>query len=233
MSHPRRRRGRWLPLILALAAAPGAGLLAPAEATTVLALEVTDLIQRAALILTAEITEVKPMWAKVDGVAQIRTEITLNVEARLKGEWAEPTFRFSQPGGVIGEGAARQRMHVPGAAAFKAGSRVLVFLERTGAGGWAVVGMAQGLYTLETVEGVEVARRVVDDLHRLPQRRHEVRRFEGVPSAEDVLPLSALKARIRGLRPRMLEPRALEPRTLEVVEPGALKIVDPQIRRAP
>ncbi|MFN3198733.1 MAG: hypothetical protein ACE366_10035 [Bradymonadia bacterium] len=200
-------RPRALTLCAALLGAAAVGHAPTAEATTVLELELADLVQRSALIITGNVAEIVAHDAKMpDGKGQIRTTVRIEVDEVLKGQWAEPVFTLDQPGGVVGAGTARREMHVPGVAAFKDQQEVLVFLEQTPGGRWVVTGMAQGLYTLEPGADGPVARRSVGDLNRVPQRHHDVLRFDGVPQQSDALKLDALKGILARSGPRVLQP---------------------------
>lgn len=210
-------RSRW---ILSLCLMSALALPLAASATTALKLELTDLVQRSGLVITGRVASVIPRLVKLEAPRageQIRSEVRVEIDEVLKGQWAEPSITLDLLGGAIGEGASRRTQVAFGSPRFTVDADVLLFLERADTGRWVVTGLSQGLYVLSGPKGTpdaeRVARRDVRGLHRVPMRRHEVMHFSGAPPRSDELTLRSLKGVLRGLRPR----RAVE--GLEVINP--------------
>lgn len=122
-----------------------AGLLwaLPALGAVVLAYDLSGISKQSDVIARGKVKKLQGKWAG----KRIVTEVTLSVEASLKGTpGAELTFLT--PGGVV-DGVG---MVVSGAASFAEKEEVLVFLSRpTGkpSGELAVTGLGQGKYKID------------------------------------------------------------------------------------
>jgi len=77
----------------------------------------------------------------------IVTDVTLAVSSTLKGSVKESVV-VTHLGGSVGEVG----LNVPGAAAFKLGENVVVFLRRVPSGDWNVTGMSQGIMKISGEE---------------------------------------------------------------------------------
>jgi len=147
-SHP-GRRPRWaLTALLAtclLAATGGSLPPAPAQAATVLALDLAGLVERADLIVLGRAKARHGRWARYGNL--IVTDVEFAVQRALKGKAAlGDRIQITRLGGAIdGQEVA---LTVPGEATFQLEQPVLVFLRRA-QGELRVVGMAQGLMPIE------------------------------------------------------------------------------------
>ncbi|MFT3836717.1 MAG: hypothetical protein QM723_06950 [Myxococcaceae bacterium] len=111
--------------------------------TTQVAADLSTLSQGADAIVHAKVIESHARRTQ-DGM-RIITDTTLQVTESLKGD-AKPETQVivMQPGGVVGEIGQR----VEGAATFKPGEEVVLFLEKRG-DRFTMVGMSQGKFTIE------------------------------------------------------------------------------------
>jgi hypothetical protein len=141
---------RLSPVVLALA------LLAPSLAlgTVVLSLSFEELTARAPLVVQATVHASNTDWDSEHGKIWTWTELV--VKDTLKGERVS-TVLVKQPGGIVG--AIGQ--HVSGAATFKDGEEVVLFLEPAPdeRGAWVPVSMSASKVTFEDRFGIRVARR--------------------------------------------------------------------------
>jgi hypothetical protein len=189
------RRGAGAPLVLALALA----WCAPAGATTVPDLSVSEMATRSELIFTGRVVDQSSHLDRqvIDGRTSVRvlTDTTFAVEQVLKGEKVR-TFTLTQIGGTAGEGTERRTQVIWGQATFTVGESVVLFLEHADTGRWVVTGLAQGKYTLHG----DLAVRGNWSAEREKVRAARVRTLIGV-STPDRLPLNQLEALIRGERP--------------------------------
>lgn len=113
-----------------------------AAATTLLKLDMPELVEQSEQIVHGSVTEITPRRA--DG--RIYTYITLEAREHLKGEPAE-TVTFRVLGGRMGDLATI----VHGTPDFSLGEEVVVFLERPRQGAELVVaGMIQGKFQVAT-----------------------------------------------------------------------------------
>jgi hypothetical protein len=112
--------------------------------TTQVAADLTTLSQGADAIVRATVKESHARKTQ-DGM-RIITDTTLTVSESLKGD-AKTEVIVMQPGGVVGEIGQR----VEGAATFKPGEEVVLFLEKKG-DRFSVLGMSQGKFTLEKAQ---------------------------------------------------------------------------------
>jgi hypothetical protein len=129
-------------------------LAVPAAATTVVKLNLEQLVQRADLIVQGQVQSVSAQWDEKRRL--VFTTISIRVDETLKGE--SSAFRrqpvvIRQIGGTTGT----IEMSVAGLPQFKTGGRALVFLKRQDATTFQVVGMNQGLYEIK--EDVAVSER--------------------------------------------------------------------------
>jgi hypothetical protein len=175
------RRGLWLPLAALIALAG-----APARASLVLALDLSQLTARAERVVVAEVLSVSPRWDTDH--RSIYSTIELAVAERWKGD-AAARLTIVQLGGEV-DGVT---MRVHGLPSFTVGERAVLFLQ--GAPGAAqLVGLGQGKRVLR-FDG----RRWMAE----PGDRSAAVRLDGgrlVPVApEPALSLDELRDRVRGL----------------------------------
>ncbi len=128
------------------------------EATSMVRLEASELLWIADLVTEAEVLEASPQWD--ENGRFLRTLYTLEVERTLKGDVpAGDRVEVRELGGRLGT----EETHVPSAAIFAPGERVLVYLERHPIDPvYRTVGMSQGKLTriLEEDTGRDILVRV-------------------------------------------------------------------------
>ena len=130
----------------------GLALITPAQATTLLRLDVDQLARAADAVITGTVTQTRSERDQATGL--IVTLVSLTIERVLAGE-APPNVEVVTLGGRLGE----IRQVVSGAAALEEGEEVALFLERLPNGRSRVVGMFEGQFRLEHGEnGAEVYR---------------------------------------------------------------------------
>jgi hypothetical protein len=108
-----------------------------AEATVMQYLSETDLAQRSLVIVRGVVAE----QTAVRFNREIWTDVRVRIEKLVRGQVQGDEVLVRQPGGVLGG----LGMKVVGAARFRSGERVLLFLQPI-AGGFFCVGLAQGKY---------------------------------------------------------------------------------------
>src|SRR5436190_14153070 len=139
---PRRGLGR--ALVLALSLAGGAATTSasrPAQASIVVAMDLSDLVKRAEHIVLVDVLSKQADWDSKH--ERILSTIELKVVERWKGQTptggAEERITVVQPGGTVGD----LTMTVTGLSAFAPGERALLFLTGTTQNAH-VLGMSQG-----------------------------------------------------------------------------------------
>lgn len=110
-------------------------LTASAQAAVLVAMDLPELVSQSDLIVVGSATKQSSRYVN----KLIVTDVTLAVSSTLKGS-AKDSVVVTHLGGSVGEVG----LNVPGAAAFKLGENVVVFLRRVPSGDWNVVGMSQG-----------------------------------------------------------------------------------------
>src|SRR5204862_3265605 len=123
-------------------------LAAPAFATTVVKLDLAQLVQRADMIVEGQVEAVYSQWDERQRL--VFTYVSIRVDDPLKGERRQ-TVLIRQIGGTAGT----IQMSVAGVPQFKRGEMAIVFLKRQDDSTFQVVGMNQGLY--EIVEDLAVS----------------------------------------------------------------------------
>lgn len=149
----------WRLALTALGIALLAPLLAPttAWASTVLRLGPDQLTDRAEVIVHAKVLAKQ---ARLHENGAVVTEYRLEVKEFLKGGRGQ-TFTFTTYGGVLGERGSA----IAGSPDFEPGEEVLVFLDKINRAGLrAVIGLAQGKYTVREVDGERLAFRDLEGL---------------------------------------------------------------------
>jgi len=119
---------------------------APARATVVLALDLSELVWRSERVVFARVVSAKAAWDNAH--ERIETRVELQVDETWKGE-ASPNGRVVvvQPGGTV-DGIS---MRIVGGERFNVGEQAVVFLSGPSSS-CAVVGMAQGKRTVRRDE---------------------------------------------------------------------------------
>jgi len=160
-----------------------AGALA-ARATTIIRLDLPQLVNQSDSIVQGRVENVAVQW---DGARNLAfTYITVSVEDPLKGE-RRRTVTIRQLGGKIGA----MHVTVAGMPQFRKGESVITFLKAQDDGTFQVVGMNQGKYEIaddfavSNVSGVEVL-------------NPKTGRIE-TPVYVDRAPVESFKAKIREL----------------------------------
>jgi hypothetical protein len=155
-----RRPGR---LLLAIGLGLGGLCLgqlgAPAYGTTMMALDLPAMTERAELVVAGRVIETRSAWTPEHDA--IYTDVTLLVDRALAGpvRAGEKVVVRREGGSVDGIG-----MKVYGAPSFTRDEEVVVFLERRGAARY-VVGMAQGkLSLIRDAAGVRRLRRDLSEV---------------------------------------------------------------------
>ncbi len=159
-------------------------LAAPTFATTVVRLNLEQLVQRADLIVQGQVESVYSQWDEERRLGF--THVSIRVDEPLKGERRRSVL-IRQVGGTAGT----IQMSVAGVPQFKNGGMAIVFLKRQDDTTFQVVGMNQGLY--EVIEDFAVSNVFGVDL--FDSKTGKITR----PLIGGRTPLEELKTRIRGL----------------------------------
>ncbi len=147
----------------------------PAQAMTVLAVDLPQLVQTSELVLHGKVVAVQSRDRRADGHG-VWTEMTLEVTDAWKGgevlkvspARVGKRFTWAHPGGLRSDGLM---VSVPGMPAFAVGEEVVVALEKT-AQGYVTCGGPQGKWTVQTdKQGKQTVRREMPDVHFLLQNR--------------------------------------------------------------
>ncbi len=145
----------------ALVAAAASGILlsgADARATVVRRVSLAELVHSSAVIVHGVVRDVNPNLAK-SSRGPFRTAVTLEVETIIKGLPAGTSeFTFVLPGGRAGD----LEMRIPGMPRFAVGDEVVLLLERTQSG-YALAGLAQGVFRVERKDSQATVRQYLDD----------------------------------------------------------------------
>jgi hypothetical protein len=155
----------------------------PAGATTMMALDLPALTERAEMVVAGRVLETRSAWTPEHDA--IYTDVTLLVDRALAGpvRAGEQIVVRREGGSVDGVG-----MKVYGAPSFTRDEEVVVFLERRGAARY-VVGMAQGKLAL--VRDAAGVRRLRRDLSEVALTR-ATRPGAPPPGAEELRTISTL-----------------------------------------
>ena len=114
---------------------------APANATTMVQLSTTQMVDASDAIVRGTITEV---WAEEDENGIVWTRAQVEVSHTYKGDSKQKAFIIDQLGGNFGGNVST----VAGSARFSAGEEGVFFLEHLGSGRTTTVGLSQGKFTL-------------------------------------------------------------------------------------
>jgi hypothetical protein len=113
----------------------------PANATTMVRLSTTQMVDASDAIVRGKITEV---WAEEDENGMVWTRAQVEVSHTYKGDAEKKAFIIDQLGGHFGGNVSS----VPGSARFSPGEEGVFFLEHLGSGRTTTVGWSQGKFTL-------------------------------------------------------------------------------------
>ncbi len=139
-SNPPARLRRWLAAVAGLVVATALAAPRPASATVIPWLSLEEMTGRAEVIALGEVRSAEGGWSEDHRI--IVTRVTVAIDRALKGG-PRASVTFEVPGGR----ADGQLMIASGAPAFRAGERVVIFLETAGLGAaahLAVVGWNLG-----------------------------------------------------------------------------------------
>ena len=159
-------------------------LAATTFATTVVKLDLEQLVERADLIAQGQVQSVYCQWD--EALRLVFTYISILVDDPFKGERGQFVL-IRQIGGTVGT----IQMSVAGVPRFRSGETVIVFLKRQTKSTFQVVGMNQGLY--EITEDFAVSN--VSGVDLLDSKTGEITR----PVIGGRIPLEQLKTKIREL----------------------------------
>jgi hypothetical protein len=121
---------------------------APAMATTVVRASFEDLAQVSDVVLHGVVRAVDDELA-TSPTGPFRTAVEIEVLAVLKGA-GRSTLRLELPGGRAGN----RVMRIPGMPHFAPGDEIVIFLEALPRGGFAITGLAQGLFRVDPSGGL-------------------------------------------------------------------------------
>lgn len=160
----------------------------PAVATTMLRLDVPELVQSSDTVVHGTVRRVESRWS--GDRRRILTDVEIQVTEALKGQPGS-TVLLIQPGGSVGD--IGQTVH--GSASFTPGEEVVVFLERKGASAFKLSGMAQGKYQVRRAADSQTALAVPEDTQQVLLLDPDTR--QATTATRKTLTLQELKAAIR------------------------------------
>jgi hypothetical protein len=153
-------------------------------ATTVLRLDLPDLVSKADNIVQGRVEQIYVEWDAERKLAF--TYISINVDDPMKGARRQ-TVLIRQVGGRVGNIS----MHVAGMPTFSQGEEVILFLNDMHNGTFRVVGMNQGKYQITQDYAISNVSGI--DLYNPKTGRIEL------PATANRVPLETFKSQIRGL----------------------------------
>ncbi len=157
-------------------------LAVPALASSVRKMELPEMVSKSDSVVQGTVESVEARWES----DLIFTYASIRVDESFKGA-PRRALLIRQPGGKLGA----LNLTVSGTPQFKAGDRVIVFLQNQSNGTFDIVGLGQGKYDL--VDNLAISNSagatIVDP---------KTGRMSETPSVQKV-PLDAFKARIREL----------------------------------
>jgi hypothetical protein len=153
---------------------------ASVSATTIVPMDDADLVRTSAVVAVGTVRRLETQALR-DG--RLVTEITLDVEQRVKGGLASRVVVITQPGGRV----PGRMVWVDGTPEFTRGARMLVFLERTRDGRLRTTGMALGAYRVgpDGMVRREIPRPDVRPLDPFVERLRALARREPVREESD------------------------------------------------
>jgi hypothetical protein len=159
-------------------------LITNAMATTVVRMELPQLVKNSDSIVQGRVEQVYVQWDAARGLAF--TYVSVNVGDPMKGE-RKRSVLIRQLGGKVGS----MNVTVSGMPRFSKGEEVIVFLKDQKDGTFQVLGMNQGKYevaddfAVSNVSGIEVFNPKTGQIE--------------TPAFVDRAPIESFKAKIRGL----------------------------------
>jgi hypothetical protein len=168
-----------------IAAAAALLIAGSAAATTVIKMDLPQLVQESDAIVQGHVSQVYPQWDAAKKM--IFTFVFVNVVDPVKGD-QRSAVTVRQLGGAIGG----LNMSVVGMPKFAQGDDVLLFLKNNNDGTYNVVGLGQGKYTI--ANSVAIAN--VSGVDFVDRQMHEIANGALFIDRE---PLDSFKAKIRGL----------------------------------
>ena len=159
-------------------------LASSATATTVLRMDLPDLVNRADHIVQGRVGQIYVDWDAERNLAF--TYISVNVDDPMKGA-RRSTVLIRQVGGRVG----KISMHVAGMPTFSQGEEVILFLNDLHNGTFMVVGMNQGKYQITQDYAVSNSSGI--ELYNPKTGRLEI------PAMVNRVPLETFKSKIREL----------------------------------
>lgn len=165
-----------------------------AQATSLRALSLKQVVRLSAFVFRAEVTAATP-------VETSRGEVWTHYDLRLIELWkgdprrVEEALTLTLKGGVVGEGITLRGQMIHGQPQLKRGDEGVFFLERSVGGQLVFTGMSQGWYPLEVRQEQLWAVRSSDYRAHLHGKR-EAQRFQGAPDI-DALPLAQLRSYVK------------------------------------
>lgn len=143
----RLSRQRWFQSLLVGGLSMWLGAAAPAQASILAKLSLSDMTVRAEQIMVGTVEEVRSRYAD-DARTTIITEVRIRCARPLYGAKAGEVITVRALGGVVGEIGQR----VFGEASYRAGEEVLILAEER-SGAYYAVGMAQGALHIDRQSG--------------------------------------------------------------------------------
>ena len=133
---------------------------APAQATSVLFVDIPDMAALSSRVVDARVEGVTPVDLRDEGQG-LFTDVRLRVLDVLKGDDVPSRFVMRLVGGAGRDGLA---LTIPGMPKFKRGERVVLFLETTNTG-FVPCGLGQGVWRIHETSDRPWAVQQVDGVH--------------------------------------------------------------------
>jgi hypothetical protein len=202
-----------------LTAAALAGCIAitstPAQATTMIQLSTTQLVDASDSIVRGVITEV---WTEEDDNGIVWTRSQIEVSKTLKGDSKRSAYIVDQMGGKFGGNLT----HMAGTARFSVGEEGVFFLETLASGRVTTVGLSQGKYTARMDP---YSRELIAQRYAPAPRQAYDHRFIPMPKAGEKLFLSDLIASIEDRVEQGWDGKAIPGKSLERLQQINLEVV--------
>jgi len=157
-------------------------------ATTVLRASFDDLTRVSTVVLRGVVRAVDDQLA-TSPEGPFRTAVDIEIIDHLKGLDGQATLRLELPGGRAGN----RVMRIPGMPRFFPGDEIVIFLEALPRGGYAITGLAQGVFRVRANGGVD---RDLRGLGIVDARGGHVHALPVVPTT-----LAELELRVREVTP--------------------------------
>lgn len=164
----------------------------PAQATTVLQVDLPELSITSEWVVRARVDAVRAVDLRPNGT--FATDYDLVISEVYRGQNVPNRYTLRLPGG---EGADGLAMRIPGMPTFRQGEDVVLFLERIPNGGFIPCGLGQGVWRVRMdALGRAWVTQTLDGAHMM--RRDAQGRLRGVeaPLLTSARPLEALVAEV-------------------------------------